>query len=196
MTQALRSFLSSTSLALALLTAAGCGQSFWTPVHWSSTNPLQGQRNFVVEPIHYEKTLINHKAEEEFLGDRSGKQAESWLADKADSNTIFLQHLKEAAAEMNIAPATQPPGPGTFLIRPVCTSIETGHFKATTIDQNTEMRLTIQVLDSSGGLIDEITLAIAAPAQVWNPSSGGRLRSVAKAHGKQVANYLHVRTGL
>jgi hypothetical protein len=97
---------------------------------------------------------------------------------------------------MNIVAATTPPGPGTFVIRPICTSIETGDFKLQTIDVPTEMRLTIQVLEPSGALIDEITLAIAAPAQIWNPSSGGRLRSVAKAHGKQVANYLHVRTGL
>jgi hypothetical protein len=153
-----------------------------------------GQRNFVVEPIHYENALINHQSEREFLADKSAKQIASWQADKSDADGVFFQHLAANSAGLNVVLAAQPPGPGTFVLRPICTSIETGALTA--VNAPTEMRLTVQVLDSRGELIDEIASAIAVAAQIWNPSSGGRLRQAGAFHGTQIANYLHLRTGL
>jgi hypothetical protein len=163
-------------------------------VRWSSANPLLGQRQFVVEPVHYEGVKINQKSEADFLSDKSSDQVASWQADKADANKIFFENVAAKTAGLTIASPTQTAGSGTFTIRPICTSIETGSLNA--VDKPTEMRLTVQVLDSNGGLIDEITSAIAVASQIWNPSSGGRLRRAAVFHGTQVADYLHVRTGI
>jgi hypothetical protein len=181
-------------LALALCASTGCAQSLWTAVRLSPTNPLAGQRSFVVEPIHYENVVVDKKPEAEWLSEKSGTQKASWQADKADASAIFFQHLVMHAAGLQVAAGEKAPGPGTFVIRPICTSIQAGNLLD--INTPTEMRMTIQVLDAKGEVVDEITSAIAVAAQIWNPSSGGRLRGAGKFHGSQVADFLHTRTGL
>ncbi len=179
------------SLALGL---TGCAHSFWTPVRWSPTNPLLGRDNFSVEPIHYERVIVDEKPEAEWLAGKSASQSASWEADKADANTIFFKHLVQNTEGLQVVAAMPSPGPGTFIIRPICTSIQVGNL--TDVNTPTEMRMTIQVLDHRGKVIDEIASAIAVAAQIWNPSSGGRLRRAGVFHGTEVADYLHKRTGL
>jgi hypothetical protein len=189
MNQLLRS-----SIAISLLVLAGCGGQ-WRVVHLAQPNPLAGQRNFIVEPLHFEHVLVGAKSEDLYLAGKPANTVKSWQGDKVEMNNLFLQSQSEHAKGLQVGPALQQPTAGTFIIRPICTFIEVGTYNGFgNID--TRVDLTVQVLDFNGAPIDEVAATAIIPASLYNPSSGGRLRSAAKQLGGHIAGYLHARTGI
>ena len=175
-------------LPLALI-AAACAPP-WTVVRQANPNPFQTQRSFAVEAIRFDTLQVGGKTEAEYLAGKDPKQLESWAGDKAEMSNLFASELAANATGLTIAP----PGPTSAIVRPSCSFVEPGNYNSF-VNISTEVRLVLQILDASGQVQDEIETHTSVPASIFNPASGGRMRTAAKSLGKNIATYLAVRAG-
>ena len=183
------------SVAVSLFVLAGCAGQQWTVVRSAGPNPLTNQRSFIVEPLHFEHVLVGAKTEDTYLAGKTPETIATWQGDKNEMNNLFLQSLVGRANGLQVGPALQQPAAGTFILRPICTFIEVGTYNGF-VNIDSRLELSVQVLDPSGAVLDEIAVRTIVPASIYNPSSGGRLRSASKQLGARVAGYLHWRTGV
>jgi hypothetical protein len=182
------------SVGVSLLMLAGCAPQYHV-VRMAQPNPLLRQRNFIVEPVHFEHVLVGAKTEDAYLAGKKSDAITSWQGDKVEMNNLFLQSLIGHATGLQVGPAQQQPGAGTFIIRPICTFIEVGTYNGF-VNVDSRVDLTVQVLDANGTVLDEIAARATVPSSIYNPASGGRLRSASKQLGGNIAGYLHTRTAI
>jgi hypothetical protein len=157
--------------------------------------PLASYRSFIVEPMHFEQLSIGGKSEAEYLAGRNPSSRASWEGDKQAIAQEFLAGMMAHTGALQIGPAVQQPGPGTLIVRPICQFIEPGSFNGF-FNLDTQVRVTEQILDPSGQLVDQVELDQTAVARMENPSSGGRLREAAAGLGHRAASHLHRQTGV
>ncbi len=178
-------------LALALA-AAGCTP--WVVVRQTEPSPLAGARALAVQAVDFSMLRVGEKSQAEYLASKDAGQQESFRADLGAMNQNFFERLHEATTGLTLHPGPAAGGP-PLLVRPVVTWIEPG-FYAGIVASPTRVELTLQVLDRANAVLDEIRVEVSVPADITNPSSGGRLRSAANALGRICAGYLRQRTGL
>lgn len=181
-------------LALAMISlAAGCAPP-WQVVRQAAPNPFLGHNTFVVEPIRYERLMVGNKTEAEWQSAKKPDQQASWAGDKAGMNEEFDKRMLEAGEGLQLAVAPAPQPPGAFIVRAFCPFIEPGYFTGTAFRRDTVVDLAVQILDPSGQtVLDEFNVRQIVQAQLFNPSTGGRMRSATKAMGSIVARYLRER---
>jgi hypothetical protein len=182
------------SLSLLTLVTAAAGCVPYVAVQ-SAPPPLASYRSFIVEPMRFEQLNVGSKSEPEYLSGKSPEARASWEGDKAALAQQFLSSLMSQAGALQIGPAMQAPGPGTLIVRPWCQLIEPGHFNGF-INIDTQVRVTAQILDPSGRVLDSVDVIEVSPARMSNPSSGGRIRETAFGLGARVAHHLHRETGV
>lgn len=182
------------SVAVSLFVLAGCAPQ-WQVVHMAQPNPLLHQRNFIVEPMHFEHVLVGAKTEDAYLAGKTPETIATWQGDKTEMNNLFLQSVAGHAVGLQVGPALQQPAAGTFILRPICTFIEVGTYNGF-VNIDSRVDVTVQVLDAAGALVDEVAVRARVPSSIYNPSSGGRLRTGSKQLGANIAGYLHSRTGV
>jgi hypothetical protein len=157
--------------------------------------PLASYRSFVVEPMHFDQVSVGGKSEAEYLAGKNPNSRSSWEGDKQAVAQQFLASMMAYAGALQIGPAMQQPGPGTLIVRPFCQFIEPGNYNGF-FNVNTQVRVTAQILDPSGQVLDQVELAQTSVARMDNPSSGGRLREAAAGLGHHAAGHLHRQTGI
>ncbi len=179
---------------LALVTlAAGCAPP-WQVVRQAAPNPFLGHNAFVVEPIRFERLMVGNKPEGVWQSEKKPEQQASWAGDKVGMTEEFHRRIVEAGQGLQIAVAPAPQPPGAFIVRAFCPFIEPGFFTGTAIRRDTIVDLAIQILDPSGQtVLDEFNTRAYVEANLFNPSTGGRMRSATKHLGAVAARYLKAR---
>jgi hypothetical protein len=183
-----RSLFSLFALLFAVLMVA-CGPS-WRVVRQSNPNPLAGATKFAVEPVHYEALTIGGKSDAEYTMGKEEKERASWQEDKRATGVEFTTALQQNGAGMQIG-GGPPPDNQTFTVRASVVFWEPGFYALAA--RNSEMRMNIQILGPQG-VIDEIEVPVMIASNIYNPSTGGRMRSAGKRVGAILADYLRRRT--
>jgi hypothetical protein len=166
--------------------------SSWTVITQADPNPLPGVKAFQLQSLEFVNLKVDNKPEAEFLAKKTADQKKSWEADKAAIQRLFRQSLRERTGDAGISlGGTTAP----FTLRAAISSIETGYYRMPAFMAISRVNVHVQILDASGGVVDEILLEHGVPFDVvTNPSSGGRLRMGAKWAGIYAADYLKDRT--
>lgn len=180
-------------LSLLVLALVGCGPR-WVIHQQATPNPLNGQRKFNLEGMHWENLRIGGKDEAGYLAEKDEKQRASFQEDKAAFQERFIAGLTNRAQGIGLVPA--PPGEqGLYTLRPSVTFFEPG-FYAYAAARDSEVDITVQVVAQDGKLIDEITIHSRVAATMTSPASGGRMRTAGEDVGNVTGKYMLLRTGL
>lgn len=175
---------------VSLLTA--CGHP-WKVAMEAAPNPFIGKGRFGVIPITFNNLTVGDKTEREWMSDKDGDQQSSWQEDKGAMNERFTASLVEAAASEGVSVVRSTgPNDAPWLIRANVTFYEPGVF-AVVFNKDTLVKMTVQITDSTGRVLDEVFIERMSPATLTNPSSGGRARDAAAQLGKVFAKYLGYR---
>lgn len=173
-----------------LLTA--CGHP-WKVAVQAVPNPFYGQGRFGVIPITFNNLTVGDKTEREWMSEKDGDQQSSWQEDKGAMNERFAAALIEGGASegVSVVRATGPQD-APWLIRANVTFYEPGVFSFV-FNKDTVVKMTVQITDPTGRVLDEIFIERMSIANLANPSSGGRARDAAAQNGKLLAKYLGLR---
>jgi hypothetical protein len=179
-------------LRLGLLVASlsllvGCGPR-WLVVRQTVPDPLVQRPQFAVEAIRFDNLLVGGKTEGEYLAGKEQDQRGKWQADKQAMAEGFAAALAAAGEGLAIGPLV----PEGSIVRPVVTFIEPG-FYAGIAAGATEVRMTVQILDARGTVLDEIEVHSRIAATMGTAAVGTRLRDAADDLGHVVAGYLRTR---
>lgn len=191
----MKSFSKSTLLlasAVVFAMAAGCGPP-WRVIKQANPNPMMGQKNFIVDNIHYENLLVGNKSVQDYLAGKEQKTQDSFQADLTDGNKIFAGSLVERSGGLSVQMGTAP-APGAFFVRPVVDKYEPGNFNGF-VNIATQVHMRLEILNDQGAVLDEIGMAWSEPATLYNPGSGTRFRQSTKQLGYIAARYLGERSG-
>jgi len=180
--------------ALAALVAlvAGCRPPYLI-VRQAMPNPFLRAQNFSVEPIHFEGMLVGNETEESWMARKTPEQQASYQQDRQAMVDGFVERVASRSPSMNII-AGPPPTPDTFIVRPHMVFLEPGFF-AYFVNRATRVRMNVQLLSQQGQVLDEFIVEDAVAANIYNPSTGGRMRTAAVHLANYVARYLRDRTG-
>jgi hypothetical protein len=171
---------------------ASCGPPWKTSVQ-AAPNPFIGQTRFGVIPVTYDRLIVGDKSESEWMSEKDGEQRASWQEDKGGINEKFTAALVEGAASDTIQVIRATDGSAApYLLRPNVTFIEPGVFTAF-FNKNTVMKMTVQITDPTGRVLDEVLIERTVAASMTNPSTGGRMRDAAEQLGNLMARYLRFR---
>ena len=184
----MRGRLASTLLAFVVL-LGGCIAHPWQVIRQAVPNPLVGKTIFEVAPTSFEGLRVGGVPEGEWLAGKDGQQRQSWEGDKAGMANEFLAALQRGAAGIGIRPAG--PGAAGLVIVPHVTFVEPG-FYVGVAHRSSEAQMLVQIREGQT-LIDEISVGAMVPADLSNPSTGGRLRAAAQRIGVITAAYLRSR---
>lgn len=165
-----------------------CGPP-WVVVTSAAPNPFANQRSFALEPMHFEDLVVGEKYEKDYLEGKDEEQQESWFEDKRAFSVRFGEAL---AAELPEVELSGEKGASPFVLRPRAMFIEPG-FYAVVASRPSEVRMTLEIVDAKGSVLDVIKLRTIVPGTLSNPSSGGRLRQAADILGANAAQYLRTR---
>ncbi len=174
-------------IALLALVAASCGPP-WQVVRQAMPNPMLGQRAFVLAPMSFVNLVVGEKPEAAYLAEKDPGQRGSWDQDKSAMAQMFLDGVRGTAEGLAISPRSS----GGFTVEPHVTFIEPGFYVGLAA-RSSEVNMTVRILQG-GTLLDEITIGVTVPADLGNPSVGGRLRAGASRLGGILGRYLVHRT--
>ncbi|WP_437333187.1 hypothetical protein [Sorangium sp. So ce394] len=175
-------------LCLAPLLVA-CGHP-WKTTRQAVPNPFYGKGRFAVVPMAFLGTTVGDISEADWMADKDAEQRQSWQEDKSAINEQFTEALMaETASEDAVVVRAVSAGDAPFFIRANVTSYEPGIFTGV-FNRPTVIKATVQLTDPAGTVLDEVLLETAAPASLFNPSSGGRARQAAKELGKLTGMYV------
>ena len=181
--------------ALAILLVAGCVSiEPYNVVKSAEANPFAGQKQFVLEPIRFVDLFVDGRRESDFLAARKGDASKkSWESDKEGINERFHASLAQRAEKSGIS-ILNAAGAAPFTIRPTVSRIETGYYRIPAYTAITRIMMKVELIDAKGVVQDEIYVehGVAFDA-IANPSTGGRMRTAAKAIGNKAGLYLRKR---
>ncbi|MGK3959580.1 hypothetical protein WMF38_41870 [Sorangium sp. So ce118] len=175
-------------LCLAPLLAA-CGHP-WKTIRQAAPNPFYGKGRFGVVPVTFIALQVGDKSEAEWMSEKDAEQQQSWQEDKAAINEQFTTALMaEAASEDAIVVKATTAADAPFFIRSNVTFYEPGVFTGV-FNMDTIVKVTVQITDPAGMVLDEVLFEAKSPASLLNPSTGGRARDAASQLGKLAAMYI------
>lgn len=171
---------------------AACGHP-WKVAVEASPNPFYGKGRFGVIPVTFNQLIVGDKSESEWMSDKDGDQRASWQEDKGAVNEKFTMGLIESAASesVSVVRATGP-SDAPFLIRANVRYFEPGVFTGF-FNKDTIIKMTVQITDPTGKVLDEILIERMSIASLTNPSSGGRARDAGEQLGRLTGKYLGFR---
>ena len=183
-------------VAAMALVGVGCGPS-WQVVKQANPNPFVGVKNFSLENVSYPQggIQVGDKTEDAWLAEKKPEQVESYKKDKDDTANAIAKKLtenKSGLAFSQVPPGTPAAG-DTFLVKPIITFLEPGIFTAV-FNIATTVRMSAQVLDKSGTVVDEIAFTASQPADLYHPATGPRMVNCGEELGEQLVKYLQSRT--
>jgi hypothetical protein len=168
---------------------AACGHPWRTAVQ-AAPNPFLGQGRFGVIPVTFTQTSVGETTEANWMAEKDGEQRASWVEDKVAINEKFTTALVEGAAADTVQVLRATSGADApFLIRANVTFYEPGIYSFI-YNKNTIIKMTVQITDPSGKVLDEVFIERQSAATLTNPSSGGRARDAAAQLGKLMASYV------
>jgi hypothetical protein len=176
--------------ALTFVAAAGsvaCGRPYHMEAQAAPSPFVRPGCRAVLEPIHTEQMLVGSMPESAYLARKQDKSAESYMVDKQESAGLFQQTIVDRYGTLFVAGAPD----NTFIIRPTWTHWEPGSVVAFGSSRPSTADFMVDVLTPQGQLLDRFDFETAVSASIYNPSSGGRMRSALKKAGKIVADYIN-----
>ena len=192
----IRPFSKSTLLlasAAIVAVLTGCGPP-WRVIKQANPNPMMGQKNFVVDNIHFENLHVGKKTVQEYLAGKEQKTQDSFQADLLDGNKIFQGSMIERSGALAVSMNTAPQ-PGAFFVKPTVEHYEPGNFNGF-VNIPTTVNMKVEILNDQGAALDEFTIVWNEAATLYNPASGTRFRQSVKQLGYLASRYLAERTGL
>ncbi|MCA8956535.1 MAG: hypothetical protein KDC87_10710 [Planctomycetes bacterium] len=85
------------------------------------------------------------------------------------------------------------PAPGTAALRAKITRLDTGYYRIPAFNAVSRVPVDVTITDASGEVLDQVAFVRGVRFDVFNPSTGGRLRSAANQVGADIAAYLAAR---
>lgn len=141
----------------------------------------------VLEPLHTEQLMVGGMPEGAYVASKKDSAAESYMSDKAAAAAEFQGRLMEEEGFL-FAPGGAPDN--TFTIRPSWTHWEPG-FYAYVAARPSVADFMVDVVGPNGQVLDRFDFETAVGASLYNPSTGGRMRSALKRAGAVVARYIN-----
>lgn len=141
----------------------------------------------IVEPIHTERMLVGSMPEPMYIAQKKDSSADSYMVDKQESDGLFHQQIIDEHGAL-FAPGNSPDN--TFIIRPSWTHWEPG----TVVGFGPHPSVAdffVEVLTQNGQVLDRFDFQTQVNASMFNPSSGGRMRSALKKAGTVVSRYIN-----
>jgi hypothetical protein len=132
---------------------------------------LRGQRVFVVEALDFHLVSLPDE-------------------DRQTIRAVFYASLAEHVGRIQVLPANEAPPADAFVVQPRCTLVERGNYN-TIVNLDSELRITVRVVDSAGRILDEVGFCDEEPATYERASSGARLRELARRLGANLGRYLN-----
>ncbi|HEY1957530.1 MAG TPA: hypothetical protein VGH28_18050 [Polyangiaceae bacterium] len=172
--------------SLAVLASIGCGRPYNMEVQAVPSPFMRPGCRVVVEPVHSERLLVGAMPEAMYLSQKNPDSAQSYLTDKQESDAEFHKRIIEDHG-MLFSPGTPD---NTFTIRPTWTHWEPGTVAAFGGSRPATADFLIEVLAPTGQVLDRFDFETAVNASIYNPSSGGRMRSALKKAGSVVSRYI------
>jgi hypothetical protein len=160
----------------------------WQIVRQATPNPFLGQQAFVIAPMSFVNLVVGEKPEAVYLAGKDPAQRGSWDQDKAAMAQHFFESVRGSAQGISIQPGSQ----GAFVVEPQVSFIEPGFYVGVAA-RSSEINMVLRIR-KGGVLLDEISIGGNVPANLFNPSVGGRLREGASALGGITGRYLVHRT--
>lgn len=160
----------------------------------SGPSNIRGVKEFALEPVNFEKAVVDGVSEDEFKASKNPDQIHNWEGDKVAIKERFAASLKQTLARNGLSLLEQAGGQH-YTIHPVVTVLENGYYRLPAWTAVTHIYMRITVVDSDGKTVDQTSVhgsqsfdALIAPAV------GGRLRNVAEEIGDKYGRYLKKRT--
>lgn len=179
------------ALSGVLLVAAALGcASYWQAAPMPPS-PLLGQRALSIEPLHFESMLVGNKPEHLYMGSKDAPSQQSFQVDKAETSRLFVDMVRARSAPLQLPDVAT--APQQFTVRPFVMHWEPGFYAF--FAQDATMALRIQIIDGAGSIVEQVEFQTRIVSSLFNPSSGGRMRSAGERLGEQVAAFLHARVG-
>lgn len=173
------------SLAILLfLPFTSCGTP-WTVLKAADPNPFVDQKEFKLLPLEYVDLRVDGKTEAEHVAALKA-DGTSWAADKAAIQANFRSAIAARAASKSLSLGDA----GAYVLKPTVKTIETGYYRIPAWNAVSRIQLHLQIVDSGGQVLDEIRIEPSIPWDIFNPATGGRLRSAAVRMGTWAADYL------
>jgi hypothetical protein len=188
-----RQFTLLAMLVASLFFVGGCFKRY-TVVRQAVPNPFLGQHSFSIEPVHFETLQVGRMAEAEWLARKTPEQQASYMNDRQAMIQRYVERMTARNPGLEII-AGPPPTPQTFIVRPILEYIEPG-FYVGVMKMDTEARMRVQLLNQQGQILDEFLSYVRVQADLFNPSTGGRLRTAADRLSDTTTQYLRDRTGI
>jgi hypothetical protein len=180
--------------SLSLVT--GCANTPWTIVHEAPSAPYGKTSNMTIDDLTFDDLKVGEKTEAQYLSAKSERSQQSFLADKEAMTSEFRRGFDAERGSLPIIPAGIP-GSQPFVVKPSVTFIEPGFFGAGVLSKPTEIRVTVDVFDPKGDVVDEIIISEKIHGTLENdPASGTRMREAAEKIGRDAAVYLKQRAGV
>lgn len=179
--------LTLSSILIGAAASVGCGRPYHMEVQAVPSPFVRPGCHAVLEPLHSEQLMVGAKPEAVYVSEKKAESGESYMNDKAASAMEFQQRLMGAFPNV-FAPGGAPDN--TFTIRPTWTHWEPGSVVAFGGARPSVADLIVEVVSPQGQVLDKFDLETAVGASIYNPSSGGRMRSALKRAGNVVAAYM------
>jgi hypothetical protein len=140
----------------------------------------------VLEPIHSEQLLVGSMPEAAYIQQKQGASQDSYMVDKQESANEYAGAIMSEHAPL-FTPGGAPDN--TFSIRTTWTHWEPGFVGF--VSKPSIADFLVDVVAANGQLLDRFDFETAVGASLYNPSSGGRMRSALKRAGHVVAAYIN-----
>ena len=180
-------------LFASLFFMGGCVKRY-VVIRQAMPNPFFGMHSFSIEPVHFEGLQVGRMTEAEWLSRKTPEQQASYMGDRQAMIERFVERMTARNPGLEII-AGPPPSPQTFIVRPILEFIEPGFFTYV-LNRDTEARMRVQVLNQQGQVLDEFVTYARVASNLYNPSTGGRLRSASNVLSDAATQYLRDRTGI
>jgi hypothetical protein len=171
-----------------VVVAAGCAPVRYTVLQQAQPNPVTPARRFVLEPLQMQALTVDRVPEQAWRTSRTPYQNAEFDADRRDVYERFGARLQDRATRAGLQLTNDPQDPGAITVRPILRGVTFGLFTFY-YDLPTRADLVLQLIDSEGRLIDEVTLDTGAKGVTFTT----RLEKVADKLADGVVRYLQKR---
>jgi hypothetical protein len=178
--------------AAAVLVAA-CGPTMKI-IKQAPADQLAGKTSIALVAVDFTNVQVNGKPEADFLAKKDAEGKRQWEDAKKGIEEEFSNYFTNNAKGLTVTPQASAHG-AALVVKPVAEYIDPGYYAVFSQNQSI-LRVTVQVLNAEGAVLDEISLQHRTPGDLHWATDERRLREDGQVLGKEVAKYLLLRTGL
>lgn len=166
------------------LASIGCGPPYHMEAVAMPSPFVRPDCRAMLEPIHTDRLMVGGKPEAMHVAEKKESSADSYENDKGVADGIFHQRIAAEHGSLFI-PGGAPEN--TFTIRAEWVHWEPGFIMG---HNPSVANLVVDVLSPNGQLLDRFDFETVVGASLFNPSSGGRMKSAFDKAGKIVSDYI------